>query len=84
MKTHSPQGTYLIEHCKTKIWKKHLHIKQKIEHPEKSKGRKVYIYGYDKYGDIVFSSKSKREGLYAVTLNTALELRRIYNMTLNV
>lgn len=77
IKPFSPQGNYLLDHKKNRVWRKHWNIKNRVgEDPKFYKGQKIYFYGY-RDNQIVFSARSRREGLFALSLYKAMDLRNI-------
>lgn len=77
IKPYSPNGTYLPEHRKKRIWKKHWNAERRAKFPKAYKGNKVYFYGYTN-GCPTFTARPKREGLFAISLYSALDIRSIY------
>lgn len=76
MKPFSPQGTYLLEHPKRRIRKKHLNAKL---FPMCKKGGFVYIYETEKdYGCNVYTAKPKQKGAMPESLEVAAELRELF------
>lgn len=71
---YSPNNTHLLNHRKSRVAYKHMRIKHKAEHPKYFKGYKVFIVGYYN-GRVAFSCKPKREGLFQISINTAIALR---------
>lgn len=79
MKQFSPQGTYLLEHPKRRIRKKHLNAKLKEQYPMCKKGGFVYLYETEKdYGCNVYTAKPKQKNALPESIEVAAELRVLF------
>ncbi len=79
MKPFSPQGTYLLNHPKYRVAKKHKAIKIRADYPMSCKGCKCYIYMlYEDCGFIVYTARPKQKGAIAESFEVAKELRVLF------
>jgi len=79
MKPFSPQGTYLLNHPKRRIAKKHKAIKVCTDYPMSCKGCKCYVYMLSEdCGFIVYTARPKQKGAVAESFEVAKELRVLF------
>ena len=80
MKPFSLQGTYLLDHKKYRIRKKHLNAKFKAQYPTCSKKVTfVYLYETEKdYGFNVYTAKPKQKVAIHESIEVATDLRKVF------
>lgn len=78
MKPFSLQGTYLLEHKKYRIRKKHLNAKFKEQYPMYKKVKFVYMYETEKdYGCNIYTARPKQEVAIPESMGVAIDLRKV-------
>lgn len=79
IKSYSPQGTYLPEHKKSRVRKKHWKIERMTMNCKSNQysGSKVFFLRLSLYdeGDIVFSAKPKKHGTFCISYKAANDIR---------
>lgn len=79
LKDYSPNGTYLVEHPKKKVWMKHWKATHKSEYPDVYKGAKCYVYKpLTEYDYLIYTASPKQKGSFIESFSIAKQLREMF------